>query len=141
MAIQMRRGAKKDFDPEKMLPAEMAITTDGTRKVYAAFAPGDYKELVSKEEVQQIVDEFNKTVDQKIEEPVQQVTEMKKAIDTAIATSNTASNKANAAAGLANAAAKACEGALTGLNTMVDIVTQKACVLGIENGLLTIREA
>ena len=40
MAIQNRRGADADFDASKMLPAELAITTDGSRKVYAAFAPG-----------------------------------------------------------------------------------------------------
>lgn len=54
---------------------------------------------------------------------------------------NSATAAANSAANLANSAAEACEGALTGMNTMVDTVTQKACVLGIENGLLTIREA
>lgn len=58
MAIQHRRGADKDFQPSKMLPAEIAITTDGTRKVYAAFAAGDVKELASKEDIQNIVDEF-----------------------------------------------------------------------------------
>ena len=59
MAIQNRRGADADFDANKMLPAEIAVTTDGSRKVYVAFAPGDVKELASAEEVQQIVDDFN----------------------------------------------------------------------------------
>lgn len=75
MAIQHRRGADVDFKAEKMLPGEIAVTIDGTRKVYAAFAPGDVKELASKEEVQNIVDNFENSVDEKIDEAVQQVTD------------------------------------------------------------------
>ena len=74
MAIQQRGGRLADFDPEKMLPRELAVTTDGTKKVFVAFAPGDVKELASKEDVQQIVDNFTESVDQKIDEAVQQVT-------------------------------------------------------------------
>lgn len=62
-------------------------------------------------------------------------------MNSATAAANTAASSANSAANLANAAAEACEGALSGMNTMIDTVTQKACVLSIENGLLTIREA
>ena len=49
MAIQHRRGADKDFDPQKMLPGEFAVTIDGTRKVYVAFAAGDVEELSTEE--------------------------------------------------------------------------------------------
>ena len=45
------------------------------------------------------------------------------------------------AANAANAAAKACQGIVNGLNTMVDTVTKKSCVLTVEDGILTIREA
>lgn len=45
MAIQVRKGADADFDANKMLPGELAMTTDGTRKVYAAFGPGDVANL------------------------------------------------------------------------------------------------
>lgn len=45
------------------------------------------------------------------------------------------------AAASATAGAKACEGIVDGLNTMVDTVTKKTCVLSIEDGILTIREA
>lgn len=54
---------------------------------------------------------------------------------------NNASNTANDAAESANAGAKACEGIVNGLNTMVDTVTKKSCVLTVEDGILTIREA
>lgn len=74
MAILHRRGAKADFNAQKMLAGEMAVTTDGTRKAYVAFAPGDVKELASKEDVQNIADNFTNSVDKKISEAVEQVT-------------------------------------------------------------------
>jgi len=54
---------------------------------------------------------------------------------------NTAAGKATSAATEATAAAKACEGIVDGLNTMVDTVTGTACVLTVEDGILTVREA
>lgn len=54
---------------------------------------------------------------------------------------NAAATKASNAASEANAAAEACEGIVNGLNTMVDTVTKKTCVLSVEDGILTIREA
>lgn len=72
---------------------------------------------------------------------MQTVSQFANNMNSATAAANTAAGSANSAANLANAAAKACDGALSGMNTMIDMVTQKACVLSIENGLLTIREA
>lgn len=46
MAIQHRRGQDKDFDIDKMLPGEIAITTDGTRKIYVCFSVGDIQNLM-----------------------------------------------------------------------------------------------
>lgn len=51
MAIQMRRGADKDFDKSRMLPGEIAVTTDGSKKVYIAFKAGDVKELADADEL------------------------------------------------------------------------------------------
>ena len=39
MAIRMRRGLEEDFDPEKMVPGEWAVSTD-TRYVRMCFATG-----------------------------------------------------------------------------------------------------
>lgn len=52
-----------------------------------------------------------------------------------------ATNAANTAASAANAGASACQGIVNGHNTMVDTVTHKSCVLSIEDGIITIREA
>lgn len=54
---------------------------------------------------------------------------------------NQAATKANAGAEAANAGAEACQGIVDGLNTMIDKVTKKSCVLSVEDGILTIREA
>lgn len=54
---------------------------------------------------------------------------------------NGAAQTANNAATEAKAAATACEGIVNGLNTMVDTVTGKSCVLSVEDGILTIKEA
>lgn len=45
MAIQNRRGSDSEFDASKMMAGEFGFTTDGTKKVYAAFGPGDVKEV------------------------------------------------------------------------------------------------
>lgn len=56
-------------------------------------------------------------------------------------TVNNFSKNMTEATNSANSAAKACEGIVDGLNTMVDTVTKKTCVLSIEDGILTMREA
>ena len=72
MAIQQRRGAKADFDATKMLPGELAVTTDGSRKVYVAFAPGDAKELASTEDVEETIQSGIEEIGQKKEEALAQ---------------------------------------------------------------------
>jgi hypothetical protein len=61
--------------------------------------------------------------------------------NTEASNANKAAASATAATTEANAAAKACEGIVDGLNTMVDTVTGKSCVLGVEDGILVIKEA
>lgn len=73
MAIQMRRGANANFDKSKMLPGEFAVTTDGTRKVYAAFASNDVKELASKDDVQGLINNFSQVVDKEIADAEQRI--------------------------------------------------------------------
>ena len=69
------------------------------------------------------------------------VNNFSKSMTEAANNANGAATKANNAATTATAAAKACEGIVDGLNTMVDTVTNKSCVLSVEDGILTIREA
>ena len=50
MAIQNRRGQDLWFDPNKMLPGEMAVSTD-KKTVYVAFAPGDVREFAFADQI------------------------------------------------------------------------------------------
>lgn len=50
MAIQNRIGQDLWFDPNKMLPGEIAVSTDAKR-VYMAFAPGDVREFAFKDQI------------------------------------------------------------------------------------------
>ena len=62
-------------------------------------------------------------------------------MNAAAESANNAATLANEATTKANAAAIACEGIVVQQNTMVDTVTGKSCVLSIEDGILTIKEA
>lgn len=54
MAITVRKGNESQFDINKMLPGEFAVTTD-THKIYVCMAAGVSKELASVEELQNIL--------------------------------------------------------------------------------------
>lgn len=94
MAIQHRRGAYKDFDAGKMLPGELAVTTDGTRKVYAAFAAGDVKELASEEEIEQTITGGIESISEKEREAVEKINTGMESIKSA---GNTQANAINSA--------------------------------------------
>lgn len=83
MAIQVRRGLKKDFDPEKMLPGEWATTTDPTKQnqeVYMCFNSGNVKRMAT-------WDDFE-------EEITPKVNEAKTSADAARASATSAANSA-----------------------------------------------
>lgn len=50
MAIQMRRGLLANYDEDKMVAGEIAVTTDSTdadQKIFVAFAPGVSKRILT----------------------------------------------------------------------------------------------
>lgn len=51
MAIQHRRGNESDFVAGKMLPGELAVTTDGSKKAWIAFGAGDVKEFAFQDDI------------------------------------------------------------------------------------------
>lgn len=64
MAIQNRRGLKKDFDPAKMLPGEFAVSIDSETEnqiVWMCFAPGVVKRIGTYEDFEKYLDENCKT--------------------------------------------------------------------------------
>ena len=53
MAIQMRRGALADYDIDKMVAGEFAVTTDvdtEDQQVFVAFAPGVGKRILTEDD-------------------------------------------------------------------------------------------
>jgi hypothetical protein len=62
-------------------------------------------------------------------------------MESATTNANSSAAKADTATTEARAAAEACQGALSGLNTMIDTVTGKSCVLSLEDGIICVREA
>lgn len=87
MAIQVRRGKKKDFNPDKMLPGEWAGTTD-TKEVYFTFAPGDTKKMATYEDMEENIRQATGKITAGLTEGV----------STAIEQANTAAEAANQAA-------------------------------------------
>ena len=63
MAIQMRRGSYTDFDPTKMIPAEIAVITNGDpnttdgKAVYVCFTAGDVRRFVIGDDVEAAIEE------------------------------------------------------------------------------------
>ncbi len=70
MAIQMRHGKESDFLPAKMVPGEMAVTTD-TKKIFVTFAPGDCKRMATYEDMEADL----AVVQQQVEEVSEKATE------------------------------------------------------------------
>ena len=61
MAIQMRRGLYKDFDPTKMLPGEWAVAIDSdtnNQVVWMCFAPGFVKRMGTYEDFKQMINDI-----------------------------------------------------------------------------------
>lgn len=119
MAIQVRRGKKKDFDPDKMLPGEWAGTTD-TKEVFFTFAPGDTKKMATYEDMAENIREATGEITAGLTEGV-----------------STAIEQANAAADTANQAAETAQTSITNLtedmasaiensNTAAETATQAA---------------
>jgi hypothetical protein len=107
MAIQLRRGAYSDFDPEKMLPGELAVVTSGDpgaddgRSVYACFVAGDVKRMATYEDMEENIDQATQDIQEAFSA---QLTQKISQADTAISQAQTAISEANTAAQGANEA-------------------------------------
>lgn len=55
--IQMRRGIENDFDPDKMVAGEWAVSTD-SKKVWMCFAPGLVRRMATYESFEQDMEEI-----------------------------------------------------------------------------------
>lgn len=65
MAIQVRRGLKKDFDPYKMLPGEWAVSIDNQTQnqiVWMCFAAGVVKRMGTYEDFKEQIEEITSDI-------------------------------------------------------------------------------
>lgn len=111
MAIQHRHGDFKDFDPNKMVTAELAVVTSGDpasptgRTLYICFAPGVVKRIVSYEDFENELQNATEEIQQAFTQ------EIRTAITNSIAATNAANEAKEAADLAAEAARKAAEAA------------------------------
>ena len=111
MAIQHRHGEFKDFDPNKMVTAELAVVTSGDpasptgRTLYICFAPGVVKRIVSYEDFENELQNATEEIQQAFTQ------EIRTAIENSIAATNAANEAKEAADLAAEAARKAAEAA------------------------------
>lgn len=114
MAIQSRRGYEEDFDPEKMLPGEWAVSLD-TKYVRMCFAPGECLRMATYEAFEQDMEQIQTILAecQNIQDAVEQIQQnienavivIENYVAFAKTYSETASNEADRAASEADRAA------------------------------------
>lgn len=146
MAIQVRRGKKKDFDPDKMLPGEWAGTTD-TKEVFFAFAPGDTKKMATYEDMEENIREATgeitagltegvntaiqqaetaaQNADQAVGNMEQTITQLVQETGTAVEQAETAAQTANTAAQDAQDAAQEAREAAENIGTTAGVMSIK----------------
>lgn len=146
MAIQVRRGKKKDFNPDKMLPGEWAGTTD-TKEVFFAFAPGDTKKMATYEDMEENIREATgeitagltegvntaiqqaetaaQNADQAVGNMEQTITQLVQETGTAVEQAETAAQTANTAAQDAQDAAQEAREAAESIGTTAGVMSIK----------------
>lgn len=101
MAIQNRRGAYEDFDPDKLKAGERATVMSGDphaedgRAVYECFEPGVVKRMATYEDMVESVDRATDSISK---EYLKNITEATERAETGAAAANAATEQANAAA-------------------------------------------
>lgn len=102
MAIQMRRGLKRDFDPSKMLPGEWAVSIDSDTQnqiIWMCFSPGIVKRMGTYEDFKSQVQEASSEILEAYEETINEIiADMEGMVKTAKGYSDSASEKAKEAA-------------------------------------------
>ncbi len=110
MALQNRYGEFKDFDPNKMVTAELAVVVSGDpasptgRTMYVCFAPGVVKRITTYEDFENELQNATEEIRKEFTEDIQTAIENSIAATTA---ANAAKEAADRAAEAANAAAEA----------------------------------
>lgn len=120
--ITMRLGIYADFDPDKMVPGELAVVTSGDpstedgKCMYVCFQAGNVKRLATYEDMLEYIQNATDDIQNAFTADLQQAI---KNAQSATSAANTATNKANTAAKSANNAATAANNALESIEEAV----------------------
>lgn len=120
--ITMRLGIYADFDPDKMVPGELAVVTSGDpstedgKCMYVCFQAGNVKRLATYEDMLEYIQNATEDIQNAFTADLQQAI---KNAQSATSAANTATNKANTAAKSANNAATAANNALESIEEAV----------------------
>lgn len=120
--ITMRLGIYADFDPDKMVPGELAVVTSGDpstedgKCMYVCFQAGNVKRLATYEDMLEYIQNATEDIQNAFTDDLQQAI---KNAQSATSAANTATNKANTAATSANNAATAANNALESIKEAV----------------------
>lgn len=120
--ITMRLGIYADFDPDKMVPGELAVVTSGDpstedgKCMYVCFQAGNVKRLATYEDMLEYIQNATEDIQNAFTDDLQQAI---KNAQSATSAANTATNKANTATNNANNAATAANNALESIKEAV----------------------
>ncbi len=129
MAIQMRRGSYKDFDPTKLLPGEMAVVLDGDpldeTGVYVNFSSTNTQRLATTDSIKaSILAENDSIVNDLIEKNEKEIKDIQSDAQLAMLSANEAYDSARRSADEAEQAKLAANTATTTANEAKTIATE-----------------
>ena len=120
MAIQMRRGLRKDFNPAKMLPGEWAVSIDSSTSnqiVWMCFAPGVVKRIGTFEDLEAELDPYKEAVESYAEDAAGSASLASASAENAESYAEQAQTDSLAATSAAETATSAAETAVTAAGT------------------------
>ena len=152
MAIQNRRGAYADFDPQKLVPGEWAVVQSGDpnsergKAVYMAFEVGDVERMATYEDMLENIDQatsdiqtqFTNELTQTITNANSAVSDMQDDIDAEIQSASTAVSTLTAQVNTAIASANtATTNANTATNRATDAVDAIQAIIDSDTAVLS----
>lgn len=135
MAIQLRRGAYADFDPQKMKPAEVAVvqeddpTSYDGKAVYVAISPGDVKRMA-------VLDELQDEVYNQIDTAISTATQAAVATATQAAAESASEAAASASAAAESARTLTIDATLTQSGQAADSKATGVAIAELKNDLI-----
>ncbi len=143
VTIQNRRGLRDDFDPEKMLPGEWAVSTDrdtGDQVVWMCFQAGSVKRMGTYEDLSDHIERISDDIKRDYAGAFQTMTAYVEEMEAeAVQKAREAADSARGAADSAGAAAQAAQGAVQ--DSAAALTASREAQEGSQAALAAAREA